>query len=252
MTTNEALYTYTLRLADSGLILGHRLCEWCSNGPILEEDIAMSNLALDLMGRSNALLMYAAKVEGKNRTEDDLAYKRGERQFLNPLITELPNGDFGFTMVRQLLVSAFDVLLYEELSKSKDETIAGISAKSLKEVKYHFKHAANWVIRLGDGTQESHDRVQKSLHDIWAYTGDLFDMDQVDAIMIKEGIGVNLESLKPAWDQKVNAVIEEATLVRPKDAYMHTGSKKGLHTESLGFILAEMQYLQRAYPDAKW
>lgn len=252
MTKQEALFSYTLRLGDNALILGHRLSEWSSKGPLLEEDIAMTNMALDLIGRADAMLKYAAQVEGTGRTEDDLAYKRGERQFLCNLIVQLPNGDFGYTIARQLIMSAFDLCLYEELVKSKDETIAAISAKAVKEVKYHLKFATDWTLRLGDGTEESHQRIQKSFNEIWMYTGELFEMNEVDAILIKEGIAVDLNSLKARWKKIMTEVLLEATLTVPADAYMQTGSRKGVHTESLGYILAEMQYLQRAYPDAKW
>lgn len=252
MTKQEALFSYTLRLGDNALILGHRLSEWSSKGPLLEEDIAMTNMALDLIGRADAMLKYAAQVEEKGRTEDDLAYKRGERQFLCNLIVQLPNGDFGYTIARQLIMSAFDICLYEELVKSKDETIAAISAKAVKEVKYHLKFATDWTLRLGDGTEESHQRIQKSFNDIWMYTGELFEMNEVDAILIKEGIAVDLNSLKARWKKIMTEVLLEATLTVPADAYMQTGSRKGVHTENLGYILAEMQYLQRAYPDAKW
>ncbi len=252
MTKQEALFSYTLRLGDNALILGHRLSEWSSKGPLLEEDIATTNMALDLIGRADALLKYAAQVEGKGKTEDDLAYRRGEREFLCNLIMQLPNGDFGYTIARQLIVSAFDFCLYEELVKSKDETIAAISAKAIKEVKYHLKFASDWTLRLGDGTEESHQRIQKSFDDIWMYTGELFEMNEVDALLIKEGIAVDLNTLKTRWKKIITEVLLEATLTVPTDAYMQTGSRKGVHTESLGYILAEMQYLQLAYPDAKW
>jgi len=252
MTKQEALFNYTLRLGDNALILGHRLSEWSSKGPLLEEDIAMTNMALDLIGRADALLRYAAQVEGKGKTEDDLAYKRGERQFLCNLIMQLPNGDFGFTIARQLIVSAFDLCLYEELAKSKDETIAGIAAKAIKEVKYHLKFSTDWTLRLGDGTEESHNRIQKSFDDIWMFTGELFETNEVDAVMIKEGIAPDYNNLKARWKKIITEVLLEATLKVPADAYMQTGSRKGVHTEYLGYILAEMQYLPRAYPDAKW
>ncbi|MFN3342380.1 MAG: 1,2-phenylacetyl-CoA epoxidase subunit PaaC [Flavobacteriales bacterium] len=252
MNQQEALYQYTLRLGDNALILGHRLSEWTSKAPILEEDLALGNLALDLLGQANSLLEYAGKTEGKGRSQDDLAYKRAEREFLNNLLVELPNGDFGFTIVRQFLYSTFALFLYEELSKSKDEQIAAIAAKSLKEVKYHVRHSSDWMLRLGDGTEESHNRVQKSLNDIWMYTGELFEMNEVDAILIKAGIAADLNVIKQKWNSKIEEVLSQATLKRPQDAFMQTGSRKGIHTEYLGFILAEMQYLPRAYPTAKW
>ncbi len=252
MNKQDALFKYILRLADDGLILSHRLGEWCSNGPFLEEDIAMTNFALDILGRANALLEYGAKIEGKNRTADDLAFKRAERWFYNHLIVETQNGDYGYTIVRQFLVSTYELLTYEALTKSKDETIAAIASKTIKEVRYHFKHSSDWMLRLGDGTEESHNRIQDSLNKIWTYTGELFEMDEVDNLMIKEGIGVDKAMIRKNWELKIDAILKEATLTRPKDGFMQTGGTKGLHTEHLGFILAEMQYLQRAYPDAKW
>lgn len=252
MDKKEALFKYALRLGDNGLILGHRLSEWCSKGPFLEEDLALSNMALDLLGRGQAMLNYAAAVEGKGRTDDDLAYKRPERQFLNNLLHELPNGDFANTIVRQLFNSSFELYFFEELAKSKDETFAGISAKTIKEVKYHLRHASDWISRFGEGTEESHMRAQKAIDNLWTYTGDLFEMDEVDQVLIKEGIAVDLNVIKPKWEKQVASVIEGATLKLPANNFMQTGSRKGLHTEHLGYLLAEMQFLPRAYPDAKW
>jgi len=252
MTIQEALFKYTLRQGDNALILGHRLSEWCSKGPFLEEDIALSNIALDQVGRANALLTYAAQVEGMGRTEDDLAYKRIERHFYNNLITELPNGDFGFTIARQFLVATFELFYFDALSKSHDETLAGIAAKTLKEVKYHYKHAHDWVLRLGDGTEESHQRIQKAFNDLWTYTGELFEMDATDLVLIEEGMAVDLGQIKELWQKQVTEVLTEATLQLPAETFMQTGSRKGLHTEHLGYILTEMQYLPRTYPDAKW
>ncbi len=252
MDKNEALFKYALRLGDNGLILGHRLSEWCSKGPFLEEDLALSNMALDLIGRSQAMLNYAATVEGKGRTDDDLAFKRAERQFLNNLLHEQPNGDFAHTMIRQLFNSAFELFFFEELAKSKDETFAGVAAKTVKEVKYHLRHASEWIPRLGEGTEESHARTQKAIDNLWTYTGELFEMDEVDQVLIKEGIAVDMSALKSKWEKQVRSVIEGATLKLPAGGFMQTGSRKGLHSEHLGFLLAEMQYLPRAYPDAKW
>ena len=252
MNTNEALYTYTLRLADDALIMGHRLAEWCSKAPFLEEDLALTNFSLDLIGRAQALLSYAAQIENKGRTYDDLAYKRGEREFYNHLITELPNGNFAFTMAKLFLFSTYEIHVYEVLVKSHDETIAAIAAKTLKEIKYHQKHASNWILRLGDGTKESHSKMQDALNQIWMFTGNLFEMDNVDHEMLKKNIGVNFTEIKTQWLQTISKTINEATLTMPNDEYMQTGSKQGIHTENLGYILAEMQYLQRAYPNAKW
>lgn len=252
MTKQDALFNYCLRLADNSLILGHRLSEWSSKAPIIEEDLALTNMALDLIGRSVALFKYAAEVEGKGHSEDDLAYRRPERQFYNNLLVEQPNGDFAVTIVRQFFNSTFELLLYDELMKSKDATLAGIAAKTIKEIKYHQRHATDWMLRLGDGTPESHLRVQKALNDLWMFSGELFEMNEVDEILVKEGIAVDLNSLKASWKKRIDEVILEATLTVPTSSFMQTGSRNGIHTEYLGYIIAEMQYLQRAYPDAKW
>lgn len=253
MTQQEALFNYLLRLGDNALILSYRLGEWSSNAPYLEEDLALTNIALDLTGRADALLRYAGEVEGKGRSEDDLAFKRSERQFYNNLITELPNGDFATTIVRQLLYSSFDLSLYEALTKSSDATIAGIAEKAIKETKYHVRHCTQWMYRLGDGTEESHNRTQTALDELWMFTGELFEMDKVDEVLIMDGIAVDLNALKSEWNERVGETIVTSTLKRPTDdGYMQTGSRKGIHSEYLGFILSEMQYLPRAYPDAKW
>lgn len=252
MTKQEAIFKYTLRLGDNAVVLGHRLAEWCSNGPILEEDLALTNMALDHIGRAAAFLKYAGELEGKGRTEDDLAYKRGERNFYNNLITELPNKDFAYTIAKQLVISAFEFYLYTELSNSKDVTIAGISQKAVKEVKYHLAHASDWTCRLGDGTDVSRTKMQKAIHDVWMFTGELFEMNEIDAVLIKEGIAVDMNVIKPMWHNHIKNVLTEATLELPEDGYMQTGSRQGVHTEYLGHLLSEMQYLQRAYPTAQW
>lgn len=252
MTTNEALVKYCLRLGDSSLILGQRMAEWCSNGPVLEEDIAMSNISLDLFGQARTMLTYAGEIEGKGRTENDFAYKRLEREFFNNLLSERPNGHFGDTVIRNLLHSAFTYHLYSQLKDSKDKTIAAFAAKSLKEVTYHLRHSAEWTVRLGDGTEESHVKVQESLNNIWEYTDDLFAMNEVDCLLIKEGITVDLTTTKKLWDITINEVLDRATLTRPQDKFMQKGSLEGMHSEDLGHLLTEMQYLPRAYPDAKW
>lgn len=252
MTKQEALFNYLLRLGDQHLILGHRLSEQSSKGPFLEEDIACSNIALDLIGNANHILQYAAEVEGKNRTADDLAFLRPEREFYNTLLAEQPNGDFGKVMTRHFFADVFDFLLYTELQKSSDETLASIAAKALKEITYHLRHTSKWMIRLGDGTEESKRRVTESINELYRFTGELFEMDEVDEILIKENIAVDLSKLKPMWLQKVKEVFAEATLAMPEDTYMQTGSRQGRHTEHLGFLLAEMQHLHRAYPGAQW
>lgn len=252
MTTQEALINYSLRLGDSSLILGQRMSEWCSNGPILEEDIAMTNLALDLIGQARTMLSYAAKLEGKGKTEDDLAYRRNEREYYNTLLSERPNGNFGDTVVRNFLHSAFSLHLYQALTNSSDEMIAAHAEKSIKEVTYHLRHSSEWLIRLGDGTEESHEKVQNALNDLWEYTGDLFEMNEVDTILIKEGITVDLNKVKSEWKNTVSKVIERATLSQPEDAYMHSGRLEAIHSEYLGHLIAEMQFLPRSYPEANW
>ena len=242
---------YILRIADTTLILSQRLSEWCSKGPSLEEDIALSNISLDLLGQANGLLEYVSKLNGKI-SADEYAFKRDEREFYNFQICEIENGHFGDTIIRQFLIDVYFKLYYQELEKSKDETLSALATKSLKEVSYHLRHSSNWVIRLGDGTQESKDKIQKSLNNIWKYTGEFFEMDELDEKMLKEKIGVNNKNLKKDWDKLVDETLNKAKLKRPEDGYMMTGSRKGIHTEMLGKILSEMQYLPRAYPDAKW
>lgn len=252
MTTQEALFEYTLRRADDTLILGHRLSEWCGHGPILEEDIALTNLALDLIGQSTEFFEYAATVENKDRTADDLAFLRIEREYKNVLLVEQPNGDFGKTIVRQFFFDHFQHLLFERLMQSKDEQIAAIAAKSIKEVKYHLKHSSEWVIRLGDGTEESHRRVQESVTDLARFTDELFYQDQVDELLIKEGIAVDTAAFKEEYYANIKAVLNQATLELPKENWQLNGGRKGVHSEHLGFLLTELQYMQRTYPGMEW
>lgn len=252
MTLNEALVKYCLRLGDSSLILAQRMAEWCSNGPILEEDIAMSNISLDLFGQARTMLTYAGEIENKGRTENDLAYKRLEREFYNNLLSERPNGHFGDTVIRNLLHSAFYYHLYNALSNSTDNNIAAFAAKSVKEVTYHLRHSAEWVVRLGDGTEESHNKVQQSLNDIWEYTANLFEMNAVDTLLIKEKISIDLNTIKPLWNETIDDIFNRASLTRPEDGFMQKGSLDGIHSEGLGHLLTELQFLPRAYPDAKW
>lgn len=252
MTRDKALFDYLLRLGDTSLVLGHRLSEWCGHGPAVEEDMALSNIALDLIGQARLLLTYAGEVEGAGRVEDDLAYLRDVLDYRNLLLVEQPNGDFATTIARQFLFDAFHVDLLARLAESRDERLAAIAAKSLKEVTYHLRHSSEWVIRLGDGTDESHARMQSALDALWMYTGEMFQVDAVDEAMASAGIGVDLEALKPGWDRRIGEVLREATLERPDDAWMHTGGKAGRHGEHLGYLLAEMQFLQRAYPGAAW
>ena len=252
MTKQEALFEYLLRRADDTLILGHRLSEWCGHGPILEEDIALTNLALDLVGQATELYQYAAKVEDKGRDEDDLAFLRLEREYKNVLLVEQTNGDFGKTIVRQFFFDHFQHLLYERLMESKDEQIAAIAAKSIKEVKYHLKHSSEWVIRLGDGTEESHNRVQESVTDLSRFIDELFYQDEVDELLIKEGIACDTSEFRSTYDANIKAVLDEATLSLPKENWQLDGGRKGVHSEHLGYLLAELQYVQRTHPGMEW
>lgn len=249
---SEALFKYCLRLGDNNLILGHRLSEWTGHGPMLEEEMAMCNMGLDLLGQANSFLQYAAKVEGKGRTEDDLAYLRNDREFYNTLLVEQPNGDFAFTMLRQYLMSAFDFYFYDELKKSSDTTLAGIAAKAHKEIAYHLRHSSNWVERLGDGTVESHERVQNALNELWRFTAELFEMNEIDKILMKENIAADLNIVRPKWEKHVNEVLTRATLKIPANVFMQRGSRDGRHTEHLGYLLAEMQHLHRTHPGVQW
>lgn len=252
MVPSDAHVRYVLRLADTTLILGHRLSEWSAHAPTMEEDIALSNIALDLVGQARTLYAHAATLEGKGRSEDDLAFLRDPEEFLNLQIVERPNKDFAVTMARQLAYSTFAELAWGALKASKDEVIAGVAAKAEKECTYHVRHAAEWVIRLGDGTAESHSRMQAGLDDVWMYTGEMFETDAVDTAMIAAGIGVDPRALQPAWMAAMADVIAEATLTKPTAGTMQTGGRNGLHTEHLGHLLAQMQVLQRSHPGAQW
>ena len=245
-------FEYLLRLADDRLVLGHRLSEWCGHAPILEEDIALANIALDLIGQASALLKLAGEVEGKGRNEDALAYFRDTIEFRNVQLVELPNGDFATTIVRQFLFDAWDVLVLDPLTKSSNETLAGIAAKAVKEAKYHLRHSAEWVRMLGDGTAESHRRAQRALDDLWPYATELFLADDIDRSAIASGIGVDVEALRPRWRETVDRVFGEATLTIPKDGFTPRGGRTGRHTEHLGRMLADMQSLARAHPGAAW
>lgn len=251
--TQQALCNYVLHLADTNLILGQRLCEWCGHGPILEQDIALSNIGLDLLGQTRSLYQYAAILQGENKTEDDLAFLRSERQFKNLLLSEQPNGDFGYTVLRQFLYETYQLILLGALQNSSDEHLAAIGEKSLKETTYHYKWSAEWVIRLGDGTEESKNRIQQSVQEIWTYTGEMFVPSADEKILIEAGIIPDVAAFRETWRSKVADVFAEATLSLPDTTvWMQDGGKKGVHSEHLGYILAEMQYLQRQYPGQKW
>lgn len=248
----NALFEYLLRLGDDRLVLGHRLSEWCGHGPILEEDIAMSNIALDLIGHATSLLALAGTVEGKGRNEDALAYFREGVEFRNALLVELPNGDFGFTMMRQFLFDAFSVLLWDALSHANDDRIAALATKSLKEDKYHLRHSSEWIVRLGDGTAESHRRAQAALNELWRYTGELFVSDGVDTAVAAIGVVVDHDALKSRWDAMVADVMQRATLTIPAGVAMRRGGRVGKHTEHMGHMLTEMQIVARSHPGATW
>jgi ring-1,2-phenylacetyl-CoA epoxidase subunit PaaC len=250
--TNQAYYTYLLRLADDTLILGQRLSEWCGHGPILEEDIALSNIALDYIGQSTNIFKQLASFSNDGIDEDAIALTRMESEYVNALMLELPNGDYGATIARQYFFSSFYLLYLDQLKSSSDVFLSGFAEKSIKEVKYHLQHATDWMLRLGDGTPESHSRMQHAVNGLWPYLGELFNDDDLDVQATKEGWGASREALKTSWTDRLNAVFAEAGLTVPSEAWYHSGGRKGRHTEHMGFLLAEMQFLQRAFPGAKW
>ncbi len=249
---NNNLLNYVLQISDNAMILGHRLSEWCGHGPILEQDIALTNIALDLIGQARSLYQYAATVDGQGKTEDDLAYLRIETKYKNVLLVEQPNGHFGSTIVRQFLFDAYHYAFYKALVNSADETLSAIAEKSLKEVTYHLRFSSEWMIRLGDGTEESHQKMQDALNSLWAFTGELFEMSDADTSALEAGYGVDLSSVKSFWDEKISEILKMATLEKPEEAWMQSGGKQGRHTEHLGYILTEMQYMQRTYPGQEW
>jgi ring-1,2-phenylacetyl-CoA epoxidase subunit PaaC len=247
-----ALFEYLLRLGDDRLVLGHRLSEWCGHAPILEEDIALANIALDLIGQATLFLKLAATTEGAGRDEDKLAYLREAIDYRNVLMVEFPPGDFAYTIVRQFLFSAAAVYQLQGLTRSVHTELAGIAAKALKETRYHVRHAGQWLIRLGDGSEESHRRSQEALDTLWRFTGEMFLTDDVDHQLIAAGLAPAPKALEATWLAEVAEVIARATLTLPASSYMHHGGRKGQHTEHLGHMLAEMQILQRSFPGAKW
>jgi ring-1,2-phenylacetyl-CoA epoxidase subunit PaaC len=250
----NALVEFLLRLGDDRLVLGHRLSEWCGHGPILEEDIALANVALDLLGQATMFLRLAGEAEGQGRSEDALAYFREAVEFRNCLLAELPKGDFAFTIARQFLFDVYAVVLLDALSSSSHAEIAAIAAKALKEAKYHVRHSGEWMLKLGDGTDESHRRVQRALDDLWRFTGELFAADPVDRAMQEAGIGPDLATLRERWEALVRDVVDRATLTLPLQAPVLTmrGGRSGAHTEALGHLLAEMQIVARSHPGAAW
>ncbi|MCR9282080.1 1,2-phenylacetyl-CoA epoxidase, subunit C [Labrenzia sp. THAF35] len=252
LVARDTLFEWLLRRGDTALVLGHRVSEWCGHSPVLEEDIALANVALDLIGQARMWLGLAGEIEGKGRGENELAYLRDAWDFRNFLLAEQPNGDFGQTLMRQFLIDAYQVPLLEALKSSKDERIAAIAAKAGKEVAYHLDRSADLVIRLGDGTEESHRRMQQALDALWSYTGEMFASDAIDTAMAEAGLAPDAASLKAEWKETVEAVLDEATLTLPESDFAHMGGLTGRHSEHLGHMLAEMQFLQRAYPGATW
>ena len=274
MINNGTLYINTLHLADDALILGQRNSEWTGHGPVLEQDIAITNISLDLLGQARnfyqyAVLLYNSMLEkekenvdrytpvpwkkyNRELNEDDLAFLRQENQYLNCLLVELPNGDWGKTILRQFFFSTYQYFLYQQLQRNSDPQLAAIAEKSLKEISYHVRWSSEWVVRLGDGTQESNERIKKSVDELWPFTGELFQPPSYELLATKEGFSVDIASIRENWLQKITEVFNEATLSMPSSSWMQSGGKEGTHTEHLGYILTEMQHLQRTYPDSTW
>jgi ring-1,2-phenylacetyl-CoA epoxidase subunit PaaC len=250
--TRTALVEYLQRHGDDRLVLGHRLSEWCGHAPILEEDIALANIALDFVGQANHLLELAGQLEGQGRDADGFAYFREAVEFRNLQMAELPNGDFGATIVRQFLFDAYDVPFLEGLQRSAHSELAGIAAKAYKEARYHLRHSAEWVIKLGDGTEESRGRVQSALDQLWRFTGELFAMDDIDRTLVTAGVAPDLAVLESRWRERVTAVVRQATLTVPDSTPAMLGGRRGRHTEHLGHLLAEMQIVARSFPGATW
>ncbi|OIQ21237.1 1,2-phenylacetyl-CoA epoxidase subunit PaaC [Lacinutrix sp. MedPE-SW] len=249
---NENLYKYILGIADNSLILGQRLGELTGHGPSLETDIACTNISLDLFGQVRSYYQYAAKIAGDNRTEDDIAMLRKEREYVNVLLVEQPNTNFAYTIARQFLFDVYHFLFLTQLEKSKDLTLSAIATKSLKEVSYHQRFSTDWLKRLGDGTAESKEKMQEAIDGLWTYTDELFHQTEADKAMVSEGVGVDVTKLKEAYYEKVEAVLKEATLTVPESKWFQKGGKQGIHTEHLGYLLSDLQYMQRTYPNMEW
>ncbi|SEB21301.1 1,2-phenylacetyl-CoA epoxidase subunit PaaC [Variovorax sp. YR216] len=243
---------YLLRIGDTCLIHAQRISEWSGHAPILEEDIAMSNMALDLIGQSRAVLTLAGQLEGRGHDEDQLAFLRQEKDFRNFTMVELPRGDFAFTVMRNAMMATLMKLLWERLADSSNAELSAIAGKAIKEARYHQQHAADWVVRLGDSTDEARQRIEKALRDLWLYVPELFDTDAIDEAASAEGIGPRWSDLQAKWLEEMDAILAEATLKRPDDAAFRSTGKRGVHSEHMGYILTEMQYLQRAYPGGVW
>ncbi len=248
----EELYEYILGVADNSLILGQRLGELCGHGPSLETDIACTNISLDLFGQTRSYFQYAAKLIGNDATEDTVAFLRTEREYRNVLLVEQPNTDFAYTIARQFLFDVFHFLFLDQLKSSKDVNLSAIANKAIKEVSYHQRFSTDWIKRLGDGTPESAQRIQTAIDDLWRYTDELFHTSEIDDKIIEAGIGVNLSVLKETYYKRVNQILEEAKLVTPESKWFQKGGKSGVHTEHMGYILSDMQYMQRTFPNMTW
>ena len=249
---NENLYNYILGVADNSLILGQRMGELCGHGPSLETDIACTNVSLDLFGQVRSYFQYAAEIAGEGKTEDDIAFLRREREYKNVLLVEQPNTDFAYTIVRQFLFDVYHLLFLEELQNSTDETLVAIAKKSIKEVSYHERFSSDWIKRLGDGTEVSNQKIQEAINNLWTYTDELFHQTDADKAMVAVGVGVDVTALKETYYAKVNSVLEIATIAIPESKWFQKGGKVGVHTEHLGFMLSDMQYMQRTYPGMEW
>ncbi|MFP4137354.1 MAG: 1,2-phenylacetyl-CoA epoxidase subunit PaaC [Halomonas sp.] len=251
-TIKDATLEYAVRLGDDANVLSHRISEWVSRGPFLEEDIAYANVALDYIGRARMFYGYAADLANDGRTEDDFAYMRDDRQYQNLLLMELPRGDFAYSQVRQLMVDVYYNLLLPELVESRDDTLAAIAAKAIKESRYHLRRSQDWVLRLGDGTEESHRRTQAALDSLWGYTHEMFEIDDTERLLADEGIAVDTSKLRDEWHRQLSSILTQATLSVPEDDWAVRGGRIGYHTENLGHLLTEMQFVHRSYPGCQW
>lgn len=251
-TLKDATLEYAVRLGDDANVLGHRISEWVSRGPFLEEDIAYANVALDYIGRARMFYGYASELASDGRTEDDFAYMRDDRQYQNLLLMEMPRGDFAYSQVRQLLIDVYYNLLLPQLAESRDDTLAAIAAKAIKESRYHLRRSRDWVLRLGDGTEESHRRTQAALDSLWGYTHEMFEMDETERLLADSGIAVHTTRLRDEWHRQVSSILTEATLSVPEDGWAVRGGRIGYHTENLGHLLTEMQFVHRSYPGCQW
>ncbi|WP_298221116.1 1,2-phenylacetyl-CoA epoxidase subunit PaaC [Flavobacterium sp.] len=249
---NNNLVQYIYGIADNALILGQRLGELCGHGPNLETDIAMTNIALDLLGQTRSYYQYAAQLLGEKATEDTIAFLRNEREYKNVLLAEQPNTDFAYSIGRQFLYDEFHLLLLNQLQNSTDETLAAIAKKSIKEVRYHVRFSSDWIKRLGDGTAESHEKMQNAINDLWTFTDELFHQTDADKVMVSQNIGVDVTQLKTDFYNNINEVLKEATLDIPDLKYFQKGGKNGIHSEHMGYLLADLQYMQRSYPNMNW